>query len=157
MASLPESKVTWMGSRFDLTISTGSTGSHSNSAGKGSWWRRLVSEWRMVSRSPSSRDRFKGRSNKHGPKRERLPLAERLHAIGQRGQGRDVVGEDRGHDAEPQREGAGDAEPVGGQDQVPAPPHVAVEVAGDVAEVAELGQPLLHEDDVRRVGGDRRG
>ena len=79
-----------------------------------------------------------------------MPLAER-------GQGGDVVGEDRRHDPEPHREDAGDAGDVGGQDHRPASLHVAVEVAGDVAQLAELGEPLLQEHDVGRVGGDRRG
>ena len=65
---------------------------------------------------------------------------QREHAVGQRGQGRDVVGEHRRHHAEAHRERAGDAEAVGSQDQLPAPLDVVVEVAGDVAQVAELAR-----------------
>ena len=38
----------------------------------------------------------------------------------------------------------------------PASLHVPIQVAGDVAQIAELGEPLLHEDNVGRVGRDRR-
>ena len=45
---------------------------------------------------------------------------------------------------------------LGAKNQPPASAHVAVELAGDVAQVAELGEPFLEEHDVGRVGGDRR-
>ncbi len=44
----------------------------------------------------------------------------------------------------------------GRQDHRPASLHVMIEFAGDIAQLAKLGQPFFQENDVRGVGRDRR-
>src|SRR4051794_36558392 len=72
-------------------------------------------------------------------------LAERQQPVSERRQRGDVVGGDRRHDTKAERENPRDTGEVRGEDQLPAPADVPVEVAGDVPEVAELGQAFLHE------------
>ena len=81
-------------------------------------------------------------------------LAEREHAVGERGQGGDVVGYDRRHDPKTHREDARNAGDVRSQDHRPAPLHVLIEVAGDVAQLAQLRKPFFQENDVGRVDRD---
>ena len=83
-------------------------------------------------------------------------LPQGQHAIGQSRQCRDVIGDDRGHDPKAQCKDTADACDIGSQDQLPAAAYVTVEVTGNIAEVAESGEPFLEEDDIGCVGGDRR-
>ena len=85
---------------------------------------------------------------------QRGDLAERPETVAEREQGRHVVEEHRVEDAKSEQKRAGDADPVRPQDQLPASAHVALEVPGDVPEIEDAHEPLLHEHDLRGIGGD---
>jgi len=80
--------------------------------------------------------------------------AHRQQAIGESQQCRDIVGQHRYPDAEAQGKHPGNAGEVGTEDRQPAVADIAFEVAGDVAQLAQLAEALFHEYDMRGVGGD---
>jgi len=67
----------------------------------------------------------------------------------------DVVGDHRRPDTEAQSKYTTDAGEVWAEDHQPAVADIAFELSGDVAQLAQFAEALLHEHNMRRVGGDR--
>src|SRR5215472_14911242 len=75
--------------------------------------------------------------------------------IGERRQCRNIVSDHRSPDTKAQCKHASNAGNIGTKDHQPAVADISVEVAGNITQLTQFAEALLHEYDMRRISGDR--